>query len=323
MRATTVRRIEEAIEQLGYRPSWSARSLKTGIAPVIGLLVPSVANPFHGAVARAVEIAAQARGFQVALGNSLRDGARERRYAEDFFAFGIRGVIVGSSPFDLAHFNELIEQGLSIVAFDMVSTGGGTERAPDSVSTENVRAGYLATQHLTDLGHRRIGYLSGATPTMSRRDRLEGYKAALLAAGVKIDPMLIASNDGVSGYDDTHAAEHGRTAARSLLALPEPPTALVALNDMHAVGACAAVREIGGSVPGEVSVVGIDDINLAALVYPPLTTVRQPIEELSESAVDLLVNRIQGREKGPSRHIVFEPRLVVRQSTAAPPGRKA
>src|SRR5258708_17420415 len=90
MRPETVRRIEEAIEQLGYRPSWAARQLKTGFAPVIGLLVPSVANPFHGALARAVEVAAQARGFQVVLGHSLRDPSRERRYAEDFFGFGVR-----------------------------------------------------------------------------------------------------------------------------------------------------------------------------------------------------------------------------------------
>ena len=196
MRAATVQRIEEAIERLGYRPSWPARQLKTGFTPVIGLLVPSVANPFHGAMARAVEVAAQARGFQVVLGNSLRDATRERQYAEDFFAFGIRGVIAGSSPFDLGHFNDLIGRGLSIVAFDMTTTGEDNERAMDSVSMENRRAGYLATQHLIDLGHRRIGYVSGATPTMSRRDRLDGYKAALAAADIEIDPKLIAAGEG-------------------------------------------------------------------------------------------------------------------------------
>src|SRR5689334_5393159 len=119
MRPETVKRIEEAIAELGYRPSWAARQLKTGFAPVIALLVPSVANPFHGAMARAVEVAAQARGLQVVLGNSLRDPDRERRYAEDFFDFGIRGVIAGSSPLDLGHFAELMGRGLAIVAFDL------------------------------------------------------------------------------------------------------------------------------------------------------------------------------------------------------------
>jgi DNA-binding LacI/PurR family transcriptional regulator len=317
MRSDTVRRIEEAIERLGYKPNPSARSLKTGFTPAIGLLVPSVANPFHGAMAQSVEVAAQARGFQVLLGNSLRDATRERQCAQDFFAFGIRGVIATSSPFDLEHFNDLIGRGLSVVALDMVNRSADTERAMDSVSMNNHRAGYLATQHLIDLGHRRIGYVSGATPTMSRRDRLNGYKAALLAANIKLDPTLIAAGEGASGYDDVHAAEHGRAAALSLLTLPRPPTALVALNDMHAVGACAAVREIGAVVPDDVSVVGIDDINLAALLFPSLTTVRHPIDALSEAAVNLLVRRIEARERGPSRQIVFEPTLVVRGSTAA------
>jgi DNA-binding LacI/PurR family transcriptional regulator len=315
-RSDTVLRIEEAIERLGYKPNRSARSLKTGFTPAIGLLVPSVANPFHGAMAHAVEVAAQARGFQIVLGNTLRDAARERQCAGDFFAFGVRGVIATSSPFDLEHFKDLIGRGLSVVALDMVNSNADAKLAMDSVSMDNYRAGYLATQHLIDLGHRRIGYVSGATPTMSRRDRLNGYKAALLAAKIKPDPVLIAAGESASGYDDIHAAEHGRSATLSLLTLPDPPSALVALKHMHAVGACAAVREIGCTVPNHVPVVGIDDINLAALLYPPLTTVRHPVKPLSDAAVDLLVKRIEGQERGPSRQIVFEPTLVVRGSTA-------
>jgi DNA-binding LacI/PurR family transcriptional regulator len=318
MRPETVRRIEEAIEQLGYRPSWAARQLKTGFSPVLGLLVPSVANPSHGAMARAVEVAAQARGYQVVLGNSLRDPARERQYAEDFFDFGIRGVIVGSSPFDLGHFSDLRSRGLFIVAFDLVTTGEGEELTMDSVSVDNRRAGYLATRHLIELGHRRIGYISGTMPTMSRRDRLDGYRSALAEAGMPAEPDLIAAGEGAVGHDDTHAAEHGRAAAASLLDLPNPPTAIVALNDMRAVGACAAVRDRGLSVPHDVSVSGIDDIALASLLYPPLTTVHQPIDKLSEAAVEILVSRLRDDAPLAPRHIMFEPHLVVRGSSAAP-----
>jgi DNA-binding LacI/PurR family transcriptional regulator len=321
MRPETVRRIEEAIEQLGYRPSWAARQLKTGFSPVIGLLVPSVANPSHGSMARAVEVAAQARGYQVVLGNSLRDPARERQYAEDFFDFGIRGVIVGSSPFDLGHFSDLRNRGLFIVAFDLVTTGEGQELAMDSVSVDNRRAGYLATRHLVELGHRRIGYISGAMPTMSRRDRLDGYRMALAEAGIAVDPALIAAGEGAVGHDDTHAAEHGRAAAESLLELANHPTALVALNDMRAVGACAAVRDRGGQIPEDMSIAGIDDISLASLLYPPLTTVHQPIEALSEVAVDILVSRLSGDASRPPQHLVLQPHLVVRGSTAPPRSR--
>jgi DNA-binding LacI/PurR family transcriptional regulator len=317
MRPETVQRIEEAIEQLGYRPSWAARQLKTGFSPVIGLIVPSVANPFHAGMARAVEVAAQARGFQVVLGNSLRDPSRERQYAEDFFNFGIRGVIAGSSPFDLNHLADLTARGLSVVAFDVVATAEAEEPAMDTVSMDNHRAGYLAARHLLELGHRRIGYISGATPTMSRRERLEGYFQAIAEEGLESDPALVAAGSGVSGYDDTHAAEHGRVAAHHLLALADAPTAIVGLNDMHAIGACAAVRDRGGAIPNDVSIVGIDDITLAGLLHPPLTTVRQPIEELSEAAVDLLVKRVSGQESGPPRHIVMDPSLVVRSSTTS------
>jgi len=321
MRPEMVRRIEEAIEQLGYRPNWAARQLKTGFSPIIGLLVPSVANPSHGAMARAVEVAAQARGYQVVLGNSLRDPARERQYAEDFFNFGIRGLIVGSSPFDLGHFNDLRRRGLFIAAFDLVTTGEGEELAMDSVSVDNRRAGYLAARHLIELGHRRIGYISGAMPTMSRRDRLDGYRLALAEAGIEADAELIAAGAGAIGHDDTHAAEHGRAAAKSLLELADPPTALVALNDMRAVGACAAVRDRGGTVPGDISVSGIDDISLASLLYPGLTTVHQPIEKLSEAAVDILVNRLSSDPSRPPQHLVLQPHLVVRGSTAPPRSR--
>src|SRR5262249_19558981 len=219
MRPETVQRIEDAIAELGYRPSWAARQLKTGFSPVIGLLVPSVANPFHGAMASAVEVAAQARGYQVVLGNSMRDPGRERRYAEDFFDFGIRGVIAGSSPFDLGHFAELMDRGLALVAFDLVTSDGGGAPSIDSVSLDNRKAGYLATRHLIALGHHRIGYVSGATPTRSRRDRLEGYRRALAEGGIAVDEQLIAAGDGEAGYDDTHAAEHGRAAAKGLLRL--------------------------------------------------------------------------------------------------------
>ena len=190
MRSDTVQRIEAAIESLDYRPNRSARTLKTGFTRAIGLLVPSVANPFHGAMAHAVELAAQARGFQVAARQyASRRGARATmrrrllrlrhpRRDRDFVAF------------DLERFDDLIGRGLSVVALDMVNSNADGERVMDSVSMDDRRAGYLATQHLVELGHRRIGYVSGATPTMSRRDRLNGYRAALLAANIKSDPTL-------------------------------------------------------------------------------------------------------------------------------------
>jgi DNA-binding LacI/PurR family transcriptional regulator len=320
MSQETVRRIEEAIGALGYRPHWAARQLKTGIVPIFGLLVPSVANPSHGAMARAVEVAAEARGLQVVLGNTLRDPERERRYASDLLDLGIRGLIVASSPFDLGHFDDLVERGLRIVALDLATTLNGIEIAIDSVSVDNRTAGYLATRHLIDLGHTRIGYISGATPTVSRQERQGGYLDALAEAGLAADPALIAATPAAFGFDDTNAADHGRSAAIELLGRAVRPTGIVAFNDMHALGACAAVRDLGLSVPGDISVVGIDDILLGSLFQPALTTVHQPTDSLGEAAVDLLARRLRDDADTAPSHIILQPHLVQRSSAGPPEG---
>jgi DNA-binding LacI/PurR family transcriptional regulator len=320
MSQETVRRIEDAIGQLGYRPHWAARQLKTGVVPIVGLLVPSVANPSHGAMARAVEVAAEGRGLQVVLGNTLRDPEREHRYASDLLDLGIRGLIVASSPFDLGHFDGLMARGLRIVALDLGATLNGIEIGIDSVSVDNRLAGYLATRHLVELGHTRIGYISGATPTASRQERQRGYLDALAEAGIAEDPDLIAATPAAFGFDDTNAADHGRSAATELLGSERPPTGIVAFNDMHALGACAAARDLGLSVPGDISVVGIDDILLGSLFQPALTTVHQPTEALGDRAVDLLSRRLRDETDGEPSHIILEPHLVERASAAAPGG---
>jgi DNA-binding LacI/PurR family transcriptional regulator len=322
MAAETVARIEESIDRLGYRPSWAARQLKTGFVPVLGLLVPSVANPFHGALARYVEEAALERGFQVVFGGSLRDPQRELRYAADFWSFGIRGVIIGSSPLSLNHLAGLVGRGLRVVVFDRVSVGP-TDVPVDSVSMDNRAAGYIATRHLIDLGHRRVGYISGPTPTASRRERFTGYCRALAEAGIAVDAALTPTVPASTGYDDTHGAELGRAIALELLQSQPDLTGLVALNDMYAMGACAAVRGLGLSVPEDVSVVGIDDIVLAGIFDPQLTTVHHPIEALSLAAVERLISRLQGKADDTPQHLVLAPEIVVRRSTAAPRASKS
>jgi DNA-binding LacI/PurR family transcriptional regulator len=316
MSQETVRRIEAAIDQLGYRPHWAARQLKTGVVPIVGLLVPSVANPSHGAMARAVEVAAEASGLQVVLGNTLRDPERELRYATHLLDLGIRGIIVASSPLDLGHFNDLMERGLRIVALDLGATLNGVEVPMDSVSVDNRLAGYLATRHLLDLGHRRIGYISGATLTVSRQERQAGYLEALAEAGIA-DHAMIAATAAAFGFDDTNAAEHGRAAAMELLGRDDPPSAIVGFNDMHALGACAAARDLGLAVPDDISIVGIDDILLGSLFQPALTTVHQPTEALGAAAVDLLSRRLRDEANSPPSHIILEPHVVPRASARA------
>lgn len=317
MRPETVERIRSAIEQLGYRPSEIARQLKSGQAPIIGLIIPSVANPFWGAFAQYVEEAALARGYQVLLCNGDRDPDREERYADALWSHGVRGVIFGSSPLSLDHVLRLVERGMHAVAFDR-HTRTGDPGAIDSISVDNVRGARLAVDHLLALGHRRVGFLSGPLRTVSRLERLAGYRAALAEGGVEPEPALVWEGDPGRGFGDVEGAEFGRRGARDLLGGADPPTAIFANNDMYALGAYAGARDLGRRLPDDVSIVGFDDIAMAEIAEPPLTTVRQPLAEMLENAVRVLVGRLEETHAEPPRHESVMPELVVRASTVAP-----
>lgn len=316
MRPSTQERIEQAIAELGYKPNQAARQLKTGYVPVLGLIVPSVANPFYGVFARYVEDAALELGFKVFLGNSERNPERERSYADELWSYGVRGIILGSSLTSLAHLNSLIEQGLSVMVFDR--PGQRTHNVPvDSISVDNVSAARLATRHLLALGHRRIGLISGPIKTVNRMDRLEGYRLALSEAGIEPDSALVWEGiPSSTQFGDAEAVELGRVGTQQLLNSVDPPTAIFAINDMYAFGAYAGAQDLGFSVPGDVSVIGFDDIVLAEVVQPPLTTVKQPIREITRIAVERMVGRVQGTRTGPVEHQSLPADLIVRASTA-------
>lgn len=320
MRPETRQRIQRAMEQLGYTPNQVARHLKTGQVPILGLIIPSVANPFWGTFAQCVEEAARERGYQVLLGNAGRDPAREARYAESLWAYGVRGVIFGSSPLSLDHVMGLVKRGLRAVTFDRDARGADllAASAIDSISVDNREGARRATAHLLALGHRRIGFLSGPLRTASRLERLDGYRSALLAAGVEPQPALVWEGTPSQGYGDVEGAEFGRRGAQDLLAAADPPTALFTINDLYALGAYAGARDLGRRVPADVSIVGFDDIFLAEVVQPPLTTVRQPLKTMLQTTVGHLIERLEGARTGPADHTVVTPDLVVRSSTAPP-----
>ncbi|RME09145.1 MAG: LacI family transcriptional regulator [Ardenticatenia bacterium] len=317
MRADTRERIKRAIEELGYRPNPVARQLKTGHAPFIGLIVPSVANPFYGIFARHVEAMALENGYQVLLGNSDRDPQRERRYAEELWNYGVRGIVFGSSLTHLTHLEDLIKQGLRVVAFDR-SMRSEDKVLMDSVGVDNAHAMRMATRHLLGLGHRRIAFVSGPIRTVSRLDRLAGYREALRDAGIDPDPDLVWQGEPFAGFGDFDAVQLGRQAAHELLTLSNPPTAIVAVNDMYAFGVYAGARDLGLRIPDDLSVVGFDDIDLTEVVEPPLTTIRQPIAEIAAKAVSLITQRLEGDDDTPYQYHVLPAQLVVRRSTAQP-----
>lgn len=314
MRPSTKERIEKAISELNYRPNHAARGLKVGSAHLIGLIVPSVANPFFGIFARYVEETALESGYQVLLGNSGRDPEREQRYAEELWGYGVRGIILGSSPENFDHFSALLERGLQVVAFER-PLQQNDQYSIDSVGVDNVQGAYLAVNHLISLGHRRIGFLSGSIRTVNRQDRLDGYRQALEEAGIPYDETLIWRGVSDVDFGDAETIDMGKHGTCELLSRENPPSALFAINDMVAFGAYAGARDLGRQVPDDISIVGFDDIALAEIVNPPLTTVRQPIEEIAKSAVNSLLERIQDMQVQPAGHVGLMPELIVRSST--------
>jgi DNA-binding LacI/PurR family transcriptional regulator len=313
MRPGTSRRVREAILELDYQPSNVARQLRTGQGRMLGLIVPSVANPFWADMAHVFEAEALRNGYQVTLCNSERDPDRECAYVEDLWTSGVRTVILGSSLPSLSHLTAAIRRGLRLIAFDR-ETVEGEDPSVISVSIDNRLGGFIATRHLLLLGHRRIGFVTGPVETISRRQRLAGYQQAIHEAGVPFAKELIWEGHEPGGYGDIESAKLGKKGVTALLDLPDPPTAIVTINDIYAIGVMAGVRERGLTVPADISVVGFDDIVLASLVDPPLTTVHQPLAEMARFAVDV----IRGASPDTPSSLVVVPRLIVRESAGAP-----
>jgi len=317
MRHDTLQRVQEAIASLDYRPNRAAQQLKTGQTPMLGLLVPSIANPMYGYIAREIETSAQElHGHRVVLGNTYRNKDKETGFFEDLLAHGVRGVIVISSLVDERHFDSAVQRGLVMVSYDRRATPGAAS-AIDHVSVDNNEAGRLAASHLIGRGHRRLAFVTAAGQTMSRSEKMKGFFAAAESAGLRDDARVIDGSTQ-SAYGDSEMADVGRLLAARIAAERDRPTGLVAVNDMLAFGLLAGFREAGLAVPGDVSVIGMDGLFLSALTSPALTTVQLPVPAMARTIVERVIGRLADPTITPAEFL-FEPLLVERESVAAPP----
>ena len=309
MRPETLERVRRAIAELRFRPNQSARMLKTGHMPLIGLMVPTVANPYFSVLARWVEGRAAELGYGMLLCNTYRNPQREHEYAETFLAQGIKGVILGSALSAYEHLIPLVENGMALVSLDRASTTDQVRR--DLVSVDNRLAGSMAVDHLTAQGHRHIAFVSAPALSMNRLARLEGARLACERAGATLY-LHVGSPDG--DYDESEMAELGRAAAHALRASHPNATAFVGVNDMVAIGLLAGLRDSGLNVPDQASVIGIDGIFLGECFSPALSTVGQPMEAMAHAAVDHLLARMKQPDL-PTQASIFAPELIVRGST--------
>lgn len=298
-------RIAAVIAELGYRPSSIARGLRSGRHDTIGVVVPDVTNPFFAAVVRGIENVGSARGLRVLLGNSDEDLQREATLVEDL-SRRVDGMILAPATEHDSIPAALTSAGVPVVLVDRGVQEGGRF---DSVTVDNVTGARLAAEHLLGLGHRRIGVISGPLTATPGRERHETFLAVLAGAGADLDPALVQVANFREGG--------GRAATDRMLDLAEPPTALFVANNLMTVGALKALHARGVRVPIELSVVGFDDLDLGALLDPPLTVVDRPDITQGERAAAVLLERIDSGG-GPAVHVELPVQLVVRASTSAP-----
>lgn len=315
--ATTRQRVEDAARALNYRPSGVARSLRLRATRTIGLIVTDIENPYFPQIVSAVEDAARERGYSVLLADGRRDPEREIESLEVLAERQVDGLIIASTTLTLRHQVRIREVPCPVVIVNSESTIS----AVPAVVSDDLAGGRLAAEHLLALGHRRLAYL--AAPSADDRavhERIEGVRSALWQEGLSRGGlMIVPAAPGVDG---------GALAAVMAVGAEAALTALICANDLTAIGAVRGLRTLGLGVPQAVSVVGFDDIEMAAHVDPPLTTLRQATDEMGHWAVASLLQRIdRGREATagqvggtPGRTVRLPVTLVTRGSTGPPPG---
>jgi LacI family transcriptional regulator len=299
----TSARVREIIERLGYESSLVAQSLRSRSTNVIGVLVVDI-EPFSAELLKGVARAIHGTGYELVVfsgcGRAADQVGWERRYLSRVSGTLCDGaILVTPSSVDATY-------GAPVVAVDH---NAGSSSLP-TVDSDNLSGAVAATEYLLGLGHRRIGLLAGRPDLESARLRERGYRTALRAAGIEVDPKLVR----IGGYQLDSAEE----AARLMLQGDERPSAIFAANDVSALAAMGTARALGLEVPRDLSVIGFDNVPESALSEPPLTTIEQPIQQMGFEAVELLIGLIEKRSELATQRML--PTQLVVRGSCAPPG---
>lgn len=298
-------RVLAAIEELGYRPNAAARSMVMGRTYTLGCISPSLTDYTFANIIDSAQAEARRLGYFVLTGSAPTVEDVEP-LLEEMLRRQVDGLMVLNPRADerYRYFLPLIERGLAVLYLNSTPQ----EEPVSSIHCDDRLGGYEATRYLIELGHTAIATILGPSNEEANVDRLTGYRQALAEAGLTCEPDCVVRGDwsAMSGYEAT----------RRLLATPQPFTAIFAQNDQMAIGAIRALREAGRRLPEDVSIIGFDDIPLAAFLNPPLTTLRQPMRETGERAVRLAVETIQDPDREPEQILI--PARLLERATCAP-----
>lgn len=301
--ASTRAKVLEAVENSGYVPNVNARALAGSQTRVLGMIVPDFSTQYISELARGAGNAAVQAGYELVLYTTSSYSQRTYRHLTLHSRGLIDGLVVVLPEVSDAQLDQLKSMGLHVV---IVDPRHELPRFP-SVHADNYRGARLMMDHLVALGHQRIGFITGRTDTVASFERLKGYREGLQLHGLKVDDSLIIQGNFLQ--------TEGVVAAKALMAVAEPPTAIFASNDMMALGAMDAVRDLGYRIPEDISIGGFDDIPMASHLCPALTTVRQPLFDMGATAARMIINMLSGIDI-PAQHVELRTELVVRNSTA-------
>lgn len=294
-------RVLASIRELGYTVNRQAQSLARGRSHIVGVLVPDLGTGYIGEIIRGIDAELDIADYDIMLYTTHRQEAKEAGIVATLSQGIAEGVLIILPRNPAAYLDGLEAKGTPYVLIDHQ---GINDKGP-AVGATNWQGAYNATEHLIQLGHSRIGFIAGTMDLGAARDRLDGFRSALMAHHIPYDEQMLY-------YGDFRQPD-GYVGGNQLLDLPEPPTAIFASNDVMAMGVMDAVRNRGLRIPDDVSVVGFDDIPQAAMLRPALTTVRQPLEMMGRVATQMLLNLLNGSIKDPKR-IELPTQLILRDS---------
>ncbi len=306
-------RVLEAARALHYSPSALAQAMVTGETHIVGVIIGDATDPYFAAIVRGVEDVARAHGYLVIICNSDRVPAIELQYLNTLNDYRVDGVIFAGGGLVDEDYLNTVRQVLEVFCErGAVCVSLGKHLFPSfPVLVDNQQVSQDAVDYLIGLGHTRIAYISGPRLLTTTEQRLNGYKTALKSYGLELNPDYIL--DGDYNY------ESGLSAARAIDAMSTQPTAVLASNDLMAVGCLVGLKELGYKIPKAISIMGIDDIAIAEFVDPPLTTIALPLNQLGEIGMETFI-KLRSGEMGITEGITLPHHLVVRNSTAAPIG---
>jgi LacI family transcriptional regulator len=307
VREQTRRRVEEAAQRLGYVPNSLASSFASRSTRTLGVVVSDLTNPFFPHLLTPIHDELQLMGYRMVLFTERTDLPAGQEALGRLLGRSIDGVLVTTATLRSPLADALSARGLPLVLLNRYIDGLDVDR----VISDNRGGAFSGARHILQLGHRRIGVIRGPSNTSTSRDRMLGLTDAMTAEGLTLDPVLVR--------EGTYSHESGYQHGRDLLRLADRPTAIVCGNDIVAFGALDAARSLGVRVPEDVSILGFDDIPMAAWEVFQLSTLRQPLVDMARTAARMLVERVEnGEDVGPGREHVF-PATLVKRSTVGPP----